>query len=142
MRIAIGTDHAGLPLREPVLAWLRAHGHSVRDFGTEGPASVDYPDFARPVAAAVASGEVDLGILMCGTGAGMAMTANKVRGVRAVCCSDIYTAAMARAHNDANVLCFGGRVIGPGVAERLVEVFLTTAFDGGRHVPRVAKIES
>jgi len=116
-------------------------GYDVLDMGTDSTRSVDYPDIAKPVAQAVASGKVDYGILICGTGIGMSMVAGKVRGVRAARCSEPYSAEMSRRHNDANVLCFGARVIGVGMAEMIVEKWLSTPFDGGRHARRVGKIE-
>jgi ribose 5-phosphate isomerase B len=141
MRIAIGADHAGFALKEDVRRSLETAGHAVRDFGTDSTGSVDYPDFALAVARAVQSGEAERGILICGTGIGMAISANRVRGVRAASCSDCYSARMARAHNDANVLAFGARVVGPGLAAELVRAFLETQFEGGRHEGRVRKIE-
>jgi ribose 5-phosphate isomerase B len=142
LRIAIGADHAGFALKEEVRRALEDAGHQVRDLGTGSTASVDYPDFALAVAQAVRAGEAERGILICGTGIGMAMTANRVPGVRAASCSDCYSARMARAHNDANVLAFGARVVGSGVAADLVRVFLETPFERGRHERRVRKIES
>jgi ribose 5-phosphate isomerase B len=142
LKIAIGADHAGYELKEEVRRGLEEAGHEVRDLGTHSETSVDYPDFAVAVARAVASGEADRGILICGTGIGMAITANRVRGVRAASCSDCYSARMARAHNDANVLTFGARVVGPGLAGELVRAFLETGFEGGRHERRVEKIEA
>jgi ribose 5-phosphate isomerase B len=140
--IAVGADHAGLDLKTHLVAWLTEHGAEVRDFGTEGPASVDYPDFAHAVAAAVGAGEVPLALLVCGTGVGMSMTANRHPGVRAVVCSDAYSARMARAHNDANVLCLGARVVGTGLAEELMAAFLRSEFEAGRHRRRVDKIDA
>ncbi|MGQ9458127.1 MAG: ribose 5-phosphate isomerase B [Anaerolineae bacterium] len=140
MRIAIGADHGGFRLKERVRALLEGEGHEVHDFGTHSEDSVDYPDIGGKVAQAVAAGAVDCGILICGTGIGMSITANKVRGVRAAVCHEAYTARMARAHNDANVLCMGGRVLGEGVALDVVRTFLTTPFEGGRHARRVGKI--
>ncbi len=115
--------------------------HEVVDMGTNSTQSVDYPDIAKLVAHAVADGEVECGILICGTGIGMAMAAGKVKGIRAARCSEPYSAEMSRRHNDANVLCFGARVIGRGMAEKIVEKWLSTPFDGGRHARRVGKIE-
>ncbi len=138
--IAIGADHAGWQLKDQVAGWLQQRGLDVLNLGTDGAASVDYPDFGRAVAEAVANGEAAMGILVCGTGLGMSMTANKVDGIRAACVSDSYSAAMAREHNDANVLCFGARVVGAGVAHEIVARFLDTPFAGGRHAARVAKI--
>ncbi len=140
MRIAIGADHAGYALKETLAAHLRAQGVEVVDFGTHGPDSVDYPDYARVVAEAVARGEVDFGVLICGTGIGMAIAANKVPGIRAAAVSDVYSAKMSRAHNDANILCLGGRVVGPGLAIEILETWLRTPFEGGRHARRLEKI--
>jgi ribose 5-phosphate isomerase B len=142
MKIAIGCDHAGLPLKEEIKKTLAEAGAQVQDLGTTSPESVDYPDYARAVAEAVASGRADSGILVCGTGIGMSITANKVAGVRAALCHDAYTARLAREHNDANVLCLGGRVIGPGVAADMVRVWLETRFAGGRHARRVEKMRA
>ncbi len=140
MKIAIGCDHAGFELKSALLASV-LKAYDVVDMGTDSAQSVDYPDIAKPVAQAVASGEVDYGILICGTGIGMSMAAGKVKGVRAARCSEPYSAEMSRRHNDANVLCFGARVIGIGMAEMIVEKWLSTPFDGGRHARRVGKIE-
>lgn len=139
--IAVGADHAGFPLKEDVKAWLTARGHRVLDFGTGSSEPVDYPDFARPVAMAVASGEADRGLLVCGTGIGMAMAANKVRGARAAACSDAYTARMSREHNDSNVLALGARIIRRETALEIVDVWLVTEFAGGRHLRRIEKLE-
>ena len=141
MRIVIASDHAGVDLKARVLEVVRGAGHEVRDLGPADSSSVDYPDFGHRVAAAVVAGEAQAGILICGTGIGMSMTANRHPGVRAALCHDAFTAEMARRHNDANVLCMGARVIGGGVAEQVVEVFLSTAFEGGRHRRRVNLIE-
>lgn len=138
--IAIGCDHAGFELKEHLKGFLERNGHKVEDCGTYDEQSVDYPDFARKVAEAVASGRVEVGLLMCGTGMGMTMVANKVRGIRAALCHDSYTARMAREHNDANVLALGGRLLGKGLAEEIVTIFLSTPFAGGRHARRVEKI--
>ena len=141
MRIAVGSDHAGLGLKNLVAAHLLSRGHDVVDVGTHEATSCDYPDFAREVALKVVGGDVDRGVLVCGTGQGMAMTANKVPGVRAAVVSDTFSATMAAAHNDAQVLCLGERVVGPGLAIACVDAWLTTAFEGGRHERRVAKME-
>ncbi len=140
MRIAIGADHAGYALKEVLIAHLREQGVEVVDFGTHGMDSVDYPDYARAVAEAVARGKADYGVLICGTGVGMAITANKVPGIRAAAVSDVYSAKMSRAHNDANILCLGGRVVGPGLAIEILEAWLHTPFEGGRHARRLEKI--
>jgi ribose 5-phosphate isomerase B len=141
MKIAIGADHGGVDLKEVIRQHLESQGHEVQDFGAHSRESTDYPDFARPVAEAVAGGQFDRGILICGTGQGMAMTANKVRGIRAAVCLDTYSARMSREHNDANVLCLGGRVVGPGLAVDIVDIWLRTEFsDAPRHHRRVEKI--
>ncbi|MCB9662683.1 MAG: ribose 5-phosphate isomerase B [Alphaproteobacteria bacterium] len=141
MKIAVGSDHAGLSLKKLIAAHLLANDHDVVDVGTHETTSCDYPDFARRVATLVASGEVDRGVLVCGTGQGMAMTANKVPGVRAAVVSDTFSARMVAAHNDARVLCLGERVVGPGLALACVDAWVATAFEGGRHGRRVAKME-
>lgn len=141
MRIAIGADHAGFNLKDHLRARLAAAGHEVIDFGTHSEASVDYPDYAAQVARAVALGEAQRGILVCGTGIGMAIGANRVRGVRAAACIDLYSARLCRQHNDANVLTLGSRIVAPALAEALVETFLETAFEGGRHARRTAKLD-
>ena len=140
MRIVIGADHTGYELKQQIARYLLAQGHQVQDLGTHGPKRVDYPDFAVLVARAVVAGEAERGILICGTGIGMSIAANKVRGARAAVCTDCYMARMAREHNDARILCLGGRVLGPGSALDVVEVFLRTDFVGGRHAQRVDKI--
>jgi len=140
MRIVIGADHAGYELKQQIARYLLAQGHQVQDLGTHSPQSVDYPDYAVRVARAVVAGEAERGILICGTGIGMSIAANKVRGARAAVCTDCYMARMARQHNDARILCLGGRVLGLGSALDVVEVFLRTGFVGGRHAQRVDKI--
>lgn len=140
MNLAIGSDHAGHPLKENLTAWLKEAGHNVIDFGTDGTDSVDYPDYARKVARAVASQEAELGILICGTGIGMSMAANKVKGIRAARCQDCYSARMARRHNNANILTLGDRVLGSGLAREIVSAFLEENFAGDRHQRRVDKI--
>ena len=139
MRIALGSDHAGRALREAIAVHLRGRGLDVHDLGPEGSRSVDYPDYAELVSSAVAAGEAQLGILVCGTGIGMAMAANRVAGIRAAVCTNEFTARTARAHNDANVLCLGERVVGPGVALGIIDVFVDARFEGGRHARRVDK---
>jgi len=139
--IVIASDHAGVALKSRIVELVEGLGRGVRDLGPVDDSSVDYPDFGHLVAEAVASGEAGLGILVCGTGIGMSMAANRHPGVRAALCQDAFTAEMARRHNDANVLCLGARVIGVGVAEQVVRVFLDTSFEGARHQRRVAKIE-
>jgi ribose 5-phosphate isomerase B len=138
--VAIGADHAGVSLKETVKAWLVARGVEVRDFGTHSTQSVDYPDYAAVVAAAVSAGAADRGVLVCGTGIGMAIAANKIAGVRAAPCSDLESARLSRQHNDANVLTLGARATGADLALSIVQVWLETAFDGGRHVRRIEKI--
>lgn len=140
--IAIGCDHGGLALKNAILEHLRSRGIAYQDFGVTSPQSVDYPDIAYPVAKAVSSGECEKGILICGTGIGMSLAANKVAGIRAAVCSDHYSAKYTRLHNDANILCLGGRVIGPGVGLELVDLFLDTPFEGGRHSARIDKISA
>jgi ribose 5-phosphate isomerase B len=140
MVIALGADHAGFALKEDLKAWLSSQGHVVRDFGTDSLASVDYPDYAVLVAEAVRRGKAARGILVCGTGIGMAMVANKVRGIRAAVCVDSYTAQMSREHNDANVLALAGRLTGRRAAVEIVQVWLKTDFAGGRHARRLDKI--
>jgi ribose 5-phosphate isomerase B len=139
-KIAIGADHGGYELKNIILEHLRQAGYTVEDFGTHSPESVDYPDYAYPVARGVAAGDYDLGILICGTGIGMSIAANKIVGVRAAVCGDTYSARMSRLHNNANILCLGGRVVGPGLALDIVDVWLSTEFEGGRHARRVEKI--
>lgn len=142
MRIATASDHAGLELRRAIVERLRTLGHEVEDLGTHEPTSTDYPDWAKAVAERVHDGRAERGILVCGTGQGMAITANKVPGVRAAVVSDTFSAKMAIAHNDARVLCVGARVVGLGLAFELVDVWLATTFEGGRHALRLAKVES
>lgn len=142
MKIALGADHAGVAIKDALVAELRAAGHTVTDLGTHGPDSVDYPDYAAAVARAVSQHAADRGVLVCGTGIGMSMTANRFSGVRAAVATTAFMAQATREHNDANVLCLGARVIDPATAADLVRIFLATPFAGGRHAPRVAKIES
>ena len=138
--IALGADHAGWTLKESLKAWLLDGGQEVIDFGTHSPDSVDYPDYAAQVAEAVAVGKVQRGLLVCGTGLGMAITANKVPGVRAAACGDLHTARMSREHNDANVLALGGRLLAHEAAAEILRAWLETPFGGGRHAQRVEKI--
>ncbi|HIT19381.1 MAG TPA: ribose 5-phosphate isomerase B [Candidatus Fimivivens faecavium] len=140
MIIALGSDHGGFQLKEEIKGHLTAIGMEFRDFGTLDGASCDYPDIAEAVAKAVASGEYDRGLLFCGTGIGISIAANKVKGIRAACCSDCFSAKYTRLHNDANILCLGGRVVGPGLATEMVDLFLETKFEGGRHEGRIDKI--
>jgi ribose 5-phosphate isomerase B len=140
MKIAIASDHAGLELKADLVTVLKEKGHHAQDFGTHSGDSVDYPDFASQVARAVQKGDCDLGVLICGTGVGMSIVANKYRGVRAALCHTEFEARAARGHNDANVLCMGQRVMGSGVAASVMEAFLGGKFEGGRHERRVQKI--
>jgi ribose 5-phosphate isomerase B len=142
MKVVVGCDHAGLELKAAIAAHLRAKGHEVEDVGTHTRDSTDYPDWARRVAETVAGKGAERGVLVCGTGQGMAMTANRVPGVRAAVVSDTFSAKMVAAHNDANVLCLGQRVVGEGLALELVDAWMSTAFEGGRHERRVKKIEA
>jgi len=140
MKIAIGCDHAGLDLKNALVGALLKRSDAVEDVGTKTYDSVDYPDYALAVAEAVAAGRAQLGVLVCGTGIGMSIAANKHHGIRAAVCTTEFEARMARQHNDANVLCLGQRVVGVGVATAALEVFLQTEFEGGRHARRVQKI--
>ena len=142
MRIAVGADHGGYELKQRIAEYLIAQGHQVQDFGTHSAEPADYPDMAAPLARAVAAGEAERGVLVCGTGIGMSMTANKIPGIRAAVCTDCYMARMAREHNDAHILCLGGRVLGIGSALDIVQVFLSSEFAGGRHARRVDKISA
>lgn len=138
--IALGADHGGYELKEALKQWMDENGIEYKDFGTYSTEPVDYPDIAKPVAEAVAAGKYEKGILCCGTGIGISIAANKVKGIRAACCSDYFSAKYTRLHNDANILCMGGRVVGAGLAIELADVFLKTRFEGGRHLKRIAKI--
>lgn len=140
MKLAIGSDHAGLVLKREVRRALDERQLAVEDYGTHTDDSVDYPDFAARVAQAVSRGDCALGVLVCGTGIGMSIAANKVSGIRAAVCTTEFEARMARAHNDANVLCLGSRVVGAGLAAQIVEAFLDQRFEGGRHERRLQKI--
>ena len=140
MRIAIGSDHAGYPLKTHLAETLRSLGHDVVDLGTDSEDPVDYPPICAAVGHAVAKHEVERGIVVGGSGQGEQMAANKVRGVRAALCNDLYTARMSRQHNDANVLSIGGRIVAPQLADEILTLWLTTPFDGGRHERRVAQI--
>lgn len=139
--IAIASDHAGIALKAEIHRVLEGLGYEVEDLGPEDTTSVDYPDYAHLLSKAVSDGRIEHGVLICGTGIGMSMAANRHPGVRAALCHDAYTADMARRHNDANVLCLGERTTGVGVAEQIVRVFVETDFEGGRHQRRVDKIE-
>ena len=139
-RIAIGADHAGFLLKQHLIEMLVANGHDVQDLGTHSQESVDYPPICAGVGRAVRDGNADVGVVLGGSGQGEQLAANKVRGVRAALCNDLYTARMAREHNNANVLSMGARVVGIGLAEEIVTMFLATPFAGGRHERRVAQL--
>ena len=139
-KIAIGCDHGGVDLKAEIKDFLLKEGYEVKDFGTNSTNSCDYPDYALPVAEAVVAKEYDFGILICGTGIGIGIAANKVPGVRAALCSDTFSAHATREHNNANILTLGQRVVGPGLAIDIVKTFLNTEFEGGRHQNRVDKI--
>lgn len=138
--IALGSDHGGYELKEEIKKHLEAQGIAVKDFGSFTPEAVDYADVAYEVALSVAQEECEKGILCCGTGIGISIAANKVQGIRAACCSDCFSAKMTRMHNDANILCMGGRVVGAGLALMMTDLFLDTPFEGGRHQRRIDKI--
>ena len=138
--VGLGADHAGFPLKEDLKAWLITGGFDVVDFGTQSAESVDYPDYAAAVGSAVTAGKADCGVLVCGTGIGMAIAANKLPGIRAAACSDAYTARMSREHNDANILALGARITGRDASIEILETWLAATFAGGRHARRVDKI--
>jgi ribose 5-phosphate isomerase B len=138
--IAIGSDHAGFEQKEKLKTWLAATGYTVKDYGTHSLDSVDYPDFAHPVADAVEKNEFDLGILLCGSANGVAITANKHQGIRAALCWTDEIASLARQHNNANIVCIPARFVSEEMAKKIAETFLNTAFEGGRHANRVGKI--
>ena len=140
MKIAIGCDHGGFRYKKTLVDYLKKNGHEIVDFGTNSEDSCDYPDFALPAAESVAKGDCDRGILICGTGIGISIAANKVPGIRCAHCHDVFSAKATRQHNDANMIAFGERVIGQGLMLEIVSAFLTTDFEGGRHVGRIAKI--
>jgi len=142
MKFYIATDHAGFALKEFTKEYVRSLGHEIIDLGPATNDRVDYPDFAKKCANAVIEDKGSFGILICGTGIGISIAANKVPGIRAALCHDAYTAAATRAHNDANILCFGERVVGQGVVESMINAFCNTQFEGGRHTRRVEKIEA
>ncbi|MDO5425592.1 MAG: ribose 5-phosphate isomerase B [Eubacteriales bacterium] len=140
--LAIGCDHGGYELKQEILKHLEKEGYEVKDFGCFSPEAVDYPAIGKAVAHAVADGECEKGILICGTGIGISIAANKVKGIRAALCSDCFSAEATRLHNDANILAMGGRVVGPGHALKIVDTFLTTEFSGEeRHARRISMIE-
>lgn len=139
--IAIGSDHAGYEYKNILIDWLQERGYGVLDCGCYSSNSVDYPDIAEKVCQQINGGQAFCGVLICGTGIGISMAANKIRGIRAAHCTDCYSAKFTRLHNDANVICFGARVLGIGVVEELLEVFLATEFEGGRHTARIEKLD-
>jgi ribose 5-phosphate isomerase B len=141
MKFYIATDHAGYAVKAFVKEYIRSLGHTIIDLGPDSADRVDYPDFAHKCAQAVIGDKGSFGIVICGTGIGISIAANKVQGIRAALCHDAYTAAMSRAHNDANILAFGERVVGKGVIESIIDAFCSTEFEGGRHSGRVSKIE-
>lgn len=138
--IAIGCDHGGFELKQQILEHLKENGIKFKDFGSYDTSSVDYPEIALKVAKSVANGEQKLGILVCGTGIGMSLAANKVKGIRAAACSETFSAKFTRLHNNSNILCIGGRVVGPAIAFDMVDLFINTEFEGGRHARRVDAI--
>ena len=140
-KIIIGSDHAGYPMKEKVKANLQKHGIKVEDIGTYSEESVDYTDFGKKVASKVSDGTFDRGILICGTGLGMSMVANRFRGVRAALANDLFSAIMSRRHNDSNILALGGRLIGDTLAMQVVDTWLDTPFEGGRHQRRIEKMD-
>lgn len=140
MTIAIGCDHAGFPLKNPVVQYLKKKGFDVLDFGTDSPDSVDYPDFAHPTAQAVETGKAQFGVLICGSGNGVAITANKHQDIRCALCWKTDLAELARSHNNANIIALPARYVSKRLALKMVDIFLTTAFEGGRHANRVHKI--
>ncbi|MDU2500116.1 ribose 5-phosphate isomerase B [Finegoldia magna] len=140
MKIAIAADHGGFELKDSMVEYIKSLGNEVMDLGTNSADSVDYPDYAKKVCEEIQQGDSDLGILICGTGIGMSLAANKFEGIRAACVSDVYSAKMSRNHNNANVLCIGARVIGDEVAKLIIKTFLENEFEAGRHQRRVDKI--
>ena len=140
MKIAIAADHGGFELKDSMVEYIKSLGNEVVDLGTNSADSVDYPDYAKKVCEEIQKGNSDLGILICGTGIGMSLAANKFEGIRAACVSDVYSAKMSRNHNNANVLCIGARVIGDEVAKLIIKTFLENEFEAGRHQRRVDKI--
>lgn len=140
MKIALGSDHGGFKLKNEIISYLKENGYEIKDFGTYTTESCDYPEYAEKVAEVVANKEFDFGILICGTGIGISMSANKVPGIRAALCSDTFSAHATREHNNANILALGERVVGPGLAIDIVKTFLNSEFEGGRHQNRIDKI--
>ena len=141
MKIGIGSDHGGYELKESIKEYLNQLGVEFVDYGTNSLESVDYPDFGKKVADAVLEKQVDRGILICGTGIGISITANRIQGIRCALCTDTFSARMSREHNNANILALGGRVVGTGLALDIVKIFLDTEFEGGRHERRINKID-
>ena len=137
MKIAIGNDHIAVDMKRHIVAYLESKGHTLVNFGTDSTNRADYPIYGKAVADAVASGECEVGILICGTGIGISLAANKVKGIRAAVCSESYSAALTRRHNNANIIAFGARVVGVATAEAIVDAFLEAEFEGGRHAARV-----
>ena len=140
MKIALGSDHGGFKLKNEIISYLKENGYEIKDFGTYTTESCDYPEYAQKVAEVVANKEFDFGILVCGTGIGISMSANKVPGIRAALCSDTFSAHATREHNNANILALGERIVGPGLAIDIVKTFLNSEFEGGRHQNRIDKI--
>ncbi len=140
MKIAIGNDHAGYELKLVLADWLKEQGYDVKDYGTDSSEAADYPDFMHPVAGSVEKGEFDFGVLICGSGQGASITANKHQGIRATICWMPEIAALARSHNDANIICLPGRFLEKDIAIEILKVFLDTSFDGGRHQRRIDKV--
>ena len=140
MKLLMGSDHGGIHLKKHLAAYLTGKGYEIIDVGTDTEESCDYPDFAAKLCGELVKGTADKGILVCGTGIGISIAANKCKGIRAAVCNDVYNARMSRVHNDANVLCMGERTIGVGTAELIVDTWLSTEFEGGRHARRVVKI--
>lgn len=140
MKIAIGNDHVAVEMKRHIVAYLEAKGHTLVNFGTDSTERANYPLYGKAVAEAVASGACEVGILICGTGIGISLAANKVKGIRAAVCSEAYSAALTRRHNNANIIAFGARVVGVATAETIVDAFLEAEFEGGRHAARVDMI--
>lgn len=140
MKIAIGNDHVAVEMKNHIKKYLEAKGHTVVDYGTENSDRADYPIYGKRVADAIAGGECELGVLICGTGIGISLAANKVKGIRAAVCSEPYSAALTRRHNNANIIAFGARVVGIAMAESIVDAFFDAEFEGGRHANRVDMI--
>lgn len=142
MKIILGADHGGYELKNNIAEWLKTQGHQIKDVGTFSPESVDYPDYAKIVGEEVVKGNFDKGILVCGSGVGISIAANKVKGVRAVLCHDVVMARLSREHNDTNIIAMGGRFIAKDLAYEILNVWLNTEFSGGRHARRIEKISS